>query len=129
MQRTILFCGTGRDKRRQPLPGDVLVISDFKDRTVEKSAAPYSQKVAGIYCEKPGIMGSTHPLDDPKQNEIPLAVSGIVPCKVTGSIKRGDLLTTSSIAGHAMKHPAPKVGTILGKAFGEWNVGNGKIDV
>jgi hypothetical protein len=61
--------------------------------------------VAGIYCEKPGIAGSNHPLDDPKPNEIPLAVSGIVPCKITGKIERGDLLTTSSKAGIAMKAP------------------------
>ena len=38
------------------------------------------------------------------------AVVGIVPCKVTaenGSIKRGDLLVTSTVPGHAMKGTDP----------------------
>jgi len=115
-------------------PGDVLVISDSKDRTVTKSTKNYSTKIAGIYCEKPGIIGSKNPLEDPKNNEIALAVSGIVPCKVSASpwpIKRGDLLCTSNIPGCAMRAPAgaPQVGSILGKAFGELPSGQGKIDV
>ncbi len=39
-------------------------------------------------------------------NEVPLAVVGIVPCKVTaknGAIMAGDLLVTSSTPGRAMK--------------------------
>ena len=39
-------------------------------------------------------------------DEVPLAVIGIVPCKVTaeaGPIVAGDLLVTSSTPGHAMK--------------------------
>jgi hypothetical protein len=112
-------------------PGDVLVISDIKDRTVKKATIAYSQNVAGIYCEKPGIIGTGHPLEDPKQNEIALAVSGIVPCKVKGPIKRGDFLTTSNFPGIAIRAPAgaPQIGSILGKALGELVAGTGKIDV
>ncbi len=46
-------------------------------------------------------------MDDPAlKAEVPLAVVGIVPCKVTdenGPVQRGDLLVTSSKAGYAMK--------------------------
>jgi hypothetical protein len=56
--------------------------------------------VAGVVSTAPAFMmnkdaGSddTHPY---------VALAGRVPCKVTGSIKKGDLLMASSMAGHAM---------------------------
>ena len=118
-------------------PGDVLQISDIKDRAVELANTPYSWKVAGIYADKSGILGSNHPMDDIQMGAIPMAVTGIVPCKVSalnypagnGHIKRGDLLTTSSTPGHAMKVTQYKAGAILGKAFGELPNGTGMIDV
>ncbi|MFN8291466.1 MAG: hypothetical protein U0U70_14510 [Chitinophagaceae bacterium] len=36
-------------------PGDVLVISQSSDRKVEKSSAPYSTLVSGVYATKPGV--------------------------------------------------------------------------
>ncbi|MCK4993626.1 MAG: hypothetical protein KAS13_01095, partial [Candidatus Omnitrophica bacterium] len=50
------------------------------------------------------------------------ALAGIVKCKATaenGSILRGDLLVTSSLAGHAMKAVPKEVkpGMIIGKAM------------
>jgi hypothetical protein len=65
-------------------------------------------------------------------DEVPLAVVGIVPCKVTaenGAISPGDLLVTSSTPGHAMRDDDPTVGTVIGKALGSLGVGEGVIDV
>jgi hypothetical protein len=62
---------------------------------------------------------------------IEVAVAGIVPVKVTGEdgpILRGDLLTTSSTPGHAMKAVDPAVGTVLGKAMGTLESGTGTIE-
>jgi hypothetical protein len=46
-------------------------------------------------------------MDDPKlKQEVPMAVVGIVPCKVSaenGAIEVGDLLVASFTPGHAMK--------------------------
>ena len=56
------------------------------------------------------------------EDEIPVAITGVVPVKVTaenGPIRPGDLLTSSSSVGKAMRagmHPA--VGTVLGKSLG-----------
>lgn len=63
---------------------------------------------------------------------IDVAIAGIVPVKVSaenGAIERGDLLTTASIPGHAMKVTDPQIGSILGKAMGELDEGTGLIEV
>jgi hypothetical protein len=72
--------------------------------------------------------------------EIPLAIVGVVPVKVTaanGAIQPGDLLTTSALAGHAMKALPVDVGgvqiyrpaTIIGKALEPLASGTGVITV
>jgi hypothetical protein len=71
-------------------------------------------------------------MEDKYDNEIAVAITGIVPCKVStenGAIQRGDLLTTSSTPGYAMKATEHKVGTIVGKAMGRLANGKGKIEV
>ena len=113
-------------------PGDVLSISSNKDRAVVLSLRPYSTTVIGVYSTNPGFIGTTHPVEEKGDNEIPVAITGIVPCKVStenGPIQRGDLLTTSSIPGFAMKATDPKIGTILGKAMESLESGKGKIEV
>ncbi len=130
-------------------PGDVMIISAAKDRAMEKSNAARSTLVMGIYSTKPGFIGSERDWDiagatkeeskhltmvDMKDtfNEVPLAVVGIVPCKVSaenGAIHRGDLLVTASTPGHAMRDDNPKNGTIVGKALGELKFGTGVIKV
>jgi len=113
-------------------PGDVLVISLESDRQVALSSEPNSTLVAGVYSADPGFIGSSHPMAEASDDEIPMAVVGIVPVKVSaenGSIHRGDLLVTSSTPGHAMRADDPKPGTILGKALGELESGLGVIPV
>jgi hypothetical protein len=65
---------------------------------------------------------------------VPLAVVGIVPCKVTaenGAIARGDMLVTSSRAGYAMKGTdrSRMLGAVAGKALEPLNKGTGVIQV
>jgi hypothetical protein len=110
-----------------------MVIDAALRRTVTRSAMPYSTMVAGIYSTKPGVLASPYSLDDARiASEIPLAVVGIVPCKVTaenGAIAAGDLLVTSSLAGHAMKGTdrSRMVGAIVGKALEPLEKGTGTI--
>lgn len=66
--------------------------------------------------------------------EVPLAVVGIVPCKVTaenGPIQVGDLLVASSRPGHAMKgtNRSRMLGAVVGKALEPQNKGTGVIEV
>ncbi len=114
--------------------GDLLVISKASDRAVALSSEPYATTVIGVYSENPGFIGSPHVMDDQQEDEIPVAVIGIVPCKVSaenGAIHRGNLLTTSSTPGHAMlcDDPSACIGAIVGKALGELAEGIGVIEI
>ena len=67
--------------------------------------------------------------------QTPIALAGRVPCKVTdenGPIRRGDLLTTSSTPGHAMRADIDsfdKIGSVIGKALEPMESGTGVIEV
>jgi len=109
--------------------GDVVIIDPENDNQVTITNKPYDTRVAGVISTSPGVtLGS-------KENESgmkPLAIAGIVPTKVTttnGPIERGDLLTTSSIPGYAMKASEFKLGIIVGKALESLESGEGKINV
>ena len=81
------------------------------------------------------MLGSTHKIDEKAYaDEVPLAVVGIVPCKVTaenGPIMAGDLLVTSSTPGHAMKGTdrGRMLGAVVGKALEPLQKGTGVIQV
>ncbi len=116
-------------------PGDLLVIDPSGERRLSLSRAPYSTLVAGIYSTQPGVVASTHRVDEAlPNNEIPVAVVGIVPCKVTvenGPVVAGDLLVASSTPGHAMKGTdrGRMLGAVVGKALQPLEKGTGVIQV
>jgi hypothetical protein len=116
-------------------PGDVLAINQKSDRQFVLSTDPYSTLVAGIYSTQPGVIGAPHRSEDSElEREIPMALVGIVPCKVStenGPISRGDLLVTSSRPGYAMRGTdhARLPGAIIGKALQPLLTGEGKIEV
>ncbi len=113
-------------------PGDVLVISADADRMVEKSATAFDTAVIGVYSTNPAVLAGAPDTDEPLGG-VPVAITGIVPCKVSaenGAIHRGDLLVTASVPGHAMKAgDNPAQGTVLGKALGELSTGTGVIQI
>lgn len=111
-------------------PGDVLAISSEVDRGAVLADQPNSTAVMGVYSSKPGFIGN--PTGAGEFDGVSVAIVGIVPVKVTsesGMIHRGDLLTSSSMSGYAMKSTQYIPGSILGKAMGELNSGVGVIDV
>lgn len=137
------FTGGGADyadmltvagKKSDYEPGDVLVIGP--DGKLTKSAQPYSTALAGVYSTQPAFVGDTQGASEQSKaaadNRVPLALVGMVPVKVTaenGAIRPGDLLTTSSLPGYAMRATEPKVGTVLGKALESLESGTGVIKV
>jgi hypothetical protein len=93
---------------------DVVVADPVNKESVIKSTKPYQPSVLGVVSTKPHMtMGMELVTDEktgkPLANAKPvarLALTGRVPVKVTGengNIVPGDLLTTSSISGCAMK--------------------------
>jgi hypothetical protein len=116
-------------------PGDLLVIDPSGDRRLSKSQTPYSTLVAGIYSTQPGVVASQHRADEAlSNNEVPLAIVGIVPCKASaenGPIEVGDLLVASATPGYAMKGTdrSKMLGAVVGKALGPLQEGKGVIQV
>ena len=114
-------------------PGTVVVLDE--EGTVTGSLQAYDKRVAGVVSGagglKPGII-----LDRGESNEgkLPVALMGKVACKVDARqspIEVGDLLTTSSIPGYAMKadDPFKAFGAVLGKALRPLKEGQGLIPV
>jgi hypothetical protein len=116
-------------------PGDVLAIDPRHNGTFVRVDVPYSTRVAGVFATKSGVVASSHGLGTEEfRSEVPLAITGIVPCKVTienGPVQRGDLLVSSSEAGYAMKGTdrARMPGAIIGKALEPLVSGKGAIDI
>lgn len=115
-------------------PGDVLVISTTAPRMMEQSSMPYSTLVAGVYATKPGVILTERNVDADHSDRVPMGVVGVLPTKVTnenGPIRIGDLVVTSSTAGHAMRGDVATIrenpGCVLGKALE--NFENGEAGV
>ena len=112
-------------------PGDVLVVSRDQDQTAGLSSISYSTAVIGVYSASPGFLGGQTVTGQAESDgNLPVAVMGIVMVKVNtenGPIQPGDLLVTSSTRGYAMRGDNPPPGTILGKALGTLESGNGTI--
>ena len=115
-------------------PGDLLIVDTTAKRQLKLATEPYSTLVAGIYSTKPGVLATPHKMGESAVNEIPLAIVGIVPCKVSaenGAIQPGDLLVSSSTLGHAMKGTdrSKMLGAVVGKALEPLTEGKGVIQV
>lgn len=113
-------------------PGDLMSISDTAN-TLELSQKPYDTRVAGIYSTKPGVLGMPR-VATRVTTGIPLAVVGIVPCKVStenGEVQIGDLLVAAQTPGYAMKGTdrTRMIGAVVGKALEPISQGKGTINV
>ncbi len=121
-------------------PGTVMVIDD--DETLRPSTCAYDRRVAGVAAgagnRRPAVilgaeLDRTSCEDIETGRRIRLALVGRVWCKVTADIpiEVGDLLTTSSTPGHAMRvvDQARGSGAVLGKALRPLPSGTGLIPI
>ena len=94
-------------------PGTVLVFGGDAEVTV--CSAKGQTSVAGVVTTNPAhLMNSALEGD----HVVGLALQGRVPCKVIGTVKKGDMLVTSAVPGYAIVNNSPGVGQVLGKAVG-----------
>ncbi|MFO0762139.1 MAG: hypothetical protein U0359_37215 [Byssovorax sp.] len=106
-------------------PGDVVVSDPERGEGILLAAGPYSSTIIGVISTHPGILLNGEPADldsaRPRDKlQRPLALAGRVPVKVTlegGPIHPGDLLTSSSTPGHAMRANEPWRGGLIGTAL------------
>lgn len=148
------------DTKANTEAGDVVVADPQNTISIIKSSVPYQSSVVGVVSTEPSMtMGTELKVDrltgDPLPDARPtakLALAGRVPVKVTdenGSIIPGDMLTTSSTPGYAMKWTLLDVSkaknfeemksimaenerrrnAIIGKALESHSSGTGKIMV
>ncbi len=98
--------------------GDVISLVDSDDgEFYAKSTKAYDPLVVGVYSgEYAQCIGGNGDGND-EENFIPIGEAGRVHVKVTGFINKGDLVTSSNIAGVAMKSDNYIPGTIIGKAL------------
>ena len=115
------------------IPGTVLVAN--KEDTLQISKQPYDKRVVGVVSGAGGYKaGIVLDKKSSKNPRVPVALSGKVFCKVDANnspISVGDLLTTSSTPGHAMKaeDPLKSFGAVVGKALGGLTNGQGLIPI
>lgn len=115
-------------------PGDVLAASALGSGAANRTVAAYSPAVVGVYSAAPAFVGGRPVTGDDGPAGVPVAILGIVTCKVSaenGAIRPGDLLVTSGTPGHAMRGDRERAlpGTILGKALEPLDSGTGLIQV
>ena len=104
--------------------GTVMIFAG--DTEVTQSLEYADQRLAGIVSTDPAFtMNSSQP------NSVPIAMAGRVPCWVMGPVIKGDVLTTSTVPGHAQKlqNRDWKPGVIVGKALESAPAGRHKIMV
>ena len=102
-------------------PGMVVSIDQTNPGSLTKSSTAYDRLVAGVVSGANGLNCAIR-IGEERIGNHPVALAGRVYCMVdssNGPIQPGDLLTTSSVPGHAMRaddHTKAQ-GAILGKAM------------
>jgi hypothetical protein len=114
-------------------PGTVMVLED--EGTLRPCWRPYDKRAAGVVSGaggyRPGIILDSHGTHPSRK---PVALLGKAFCKVDaghGAVEVGDLLTTSSTPGHAMRvsDPQKAFGAVIGKALRALPDGCGQIPI
>ena len=93
-------------------PGDV--VHFVGENKIGKCNVDAHSSVAGVVSTDPGFI-LNHDGEGVK-----LAMTGRVPCKITGIIEAGDLLVSAG-NGRARAESNPAVGTVIGKAIESHN--------
>ena len=106
-------------------PGTVLIFGG--DKEVTTTTVSSDTRVAGVvstdaaYVLNVAIKGA---------GAACIALQGRVPVKVIGTVRKGDMLTTSNTPGYATKALNPQLGSIIGKALEDkTDPGMGVIEV
>jgi len=122
------------NQEREIVPGYLVSLDPTAPGKLKISNEPYDKKIAGIISGangiKPGILMGQD--DTMATGDDLVTLSGrtyVMANTSNGDIKIGDMITTSSVAGQAMKatHKKKSRGAIIGKAMTELEDGSGFI--
>jgi hypothetical protein len=108
--------------------GTVVTMAEEGYKSVRAANKAYDSQVVGIVSDNPSIIAGRVE----SEKKVVVAMMGVVSVKVSdinGEVRKGDLLTSSSISGYAMKAVDYKPGTIIGKALEDLAGKSGNIKV
>jgi len=97
-------------------PGTVLVFGTATEVTI--SHRYQDNRVAGVVSTNPAYLMNSDAIG------VAVALQGRVPCRVVGTIHRGDMMITSDTPGVAtacIPPFGPQIGTVIGKALQDYN--------
>lgn len=104
-------------------PGTVMSFGGEEEVTI--STEDGDVRVAGIVSTNPAYLMN----DSLESNWVTIiALTGRVPCKVTGKVQKGDLMVSAG-NGMARAEASPAVGSVIGKAVGTNTIGHAVIEV
>ena len=104
-------------------PGTVLMFGG--DKEVTRCGADMCSRVAGVVSTNPAYL-----MNSGLEGEytVELALTGRVPCKIVGPIKKGDMLVSAG-DGRARAEHIPQIGSVIGKALEDFHGDHGVIEV
>jgi hypothetical protein len=104
-------------------PGTVLIFGGNNEVTI--SCVVADARVAGVISTNPAhLMNSTLAA----KHVAAVALTGRVPTKVVGTIRKGDMMVTAG-NGYAQASAAPAMGTVIGKALENFDGESGTIEI
>ena len=104
-------------------PGTVVCFGGDKEVTV--CAEDSSRRIAGVVSTNPSYIMNAGLAGD---YVTAVALTGRVPTKVTGVIRKGDMLVATG-DGRARAEADPKTGAVIGKALADFDGADGVIEV
>jgi hypothetical protein len=103
-------------------PGTVVSFGGAAEVTASTDA---DTRVAGVVSTNPAFTMNNELVAD---HVVTVAFTGRVPCRVTGTVRKGDLMVSAG-NGLARAEAAPAPGTIIGKALANHDGAEGTIEV
>jgi hypothetical protein len=100
-------------------PGSVVSIGGDFEITLTMTAN--DTNIVGVVSTDPGVMLNSNAGSDDTHPYV--ALSGRVPVKVVGPVKKGDRLVSAAVPGYAMRASMPNWAEVIGRALTDHDVG------
>jgi hypothetical protein len=104
-------------------PGTVVAFGGAKEVTACDESG--SRRVAGVVSTNPSYIMNAGLAGE---HVVAVALTGRVPTKVTGTVRKGDLMVAAG-SGRARAEVNPAVGAVIGKALADFDGAEGTIEV
>lgn len=95
-------------------PGTVVVFGGQQEITAATEFM--DRRIAGVVSTDPA-----YKMNSEQTGGIYVALQGRVPCKVVGTVKKGDMLVASGAPGVATAEKNPALGSVIGKALQDYS--------